>query len=323
RRAGVGEYLIAGTPVATLVRVHPIRLALAIPERAAVSVHVGQDVMVTVEGDPTTYRGRVVRLSPSIQEQNRTLTIEAEVPNERGVLRPGSFAKAEIVMGTDQPAVFVPTSSIVVFAGIEKVLSVKDGRSLEKRVTTGRKEKDQVEIVEGITAGEPVIVEPGNLVGGQPVAIVSQRCWEEAVTTTQATTELRSISSPSNSLPTVTFDLKRNIDVAAQDVRDKVAIAIRNLPRDIKAPIIAKTDNDQTPVLTVAIVGNRSLRELTEIADKTVKVELERSSGVGDVRIVGGLLRAVNVWVDADRLAAYQIPITAVRDAVVRQNADL
>ncbi len=174
RRAGVGEYLIAGTPVATLVRVHPIRLALAIPERAAVSVHVGQDVMVTVEGDPTTYRGRVVRLSPSIQEQNRTLTIEAEVPNERGVLRPGSFAKAEIVMGTDQPAVFVPTSSIVVFAGIEKVLIVKDGRSLEKRVTTGRKEKDQVEIVEGIAAGEPVIVEPGNLVGGQPVAIVSQ-----------------------------------------------------------------------------------------------------------------------------------------------------
>src|SRR5438034_1370226 len=151
---------------------------------------------------------------------------------------------------------------------------------------------------------------------------VSQKI-EEVVNTIQGINELRSISSPANSLLIVTFDLKRNIDVAAQDVRDKVAIAIRNLPRDIKAPIIAKTDNDQTPVLTVAIVGNRSLRELTEIADKTVKVELERSSGVGDVRIVGGLLRAVNVWVDADRLAAYQIPITAVRDAVVRQNADL
>jgi len=174
RRAGVGEYLAAGTPVATLVRVHPIRLALAIPERSAVGVRVGQDVMVTVEGDATVHRGRVVRLSPSIQEQNRTLTIEAEVPNERGVLRPGSFAKAEIVLGTDQPAVFVPTSSIVVFAGIEKVLSVKDGRSLEKRVTTGRKEKDRVEIVEGLAAGEPVIIEPGNLVGGQPVAIIAQ-----------------------------------------------------------------------------------------------------------------------------------------------------
>ncbi len=174
RRAGVGEYLVAGAPVATLVRVHPIRLALAIPERAAAGARVGQDVLVTVEGDPTVYRGRVVRLSPSIQEQNRTLMIEAEVPNERGVLRPGSFAKAEIVVGTDQPAVFVPTSSIVVFAGIEKVLSVKDGRSVEKRVTTGRKENGRVEIMDGLAAGEPVIIEPGNLVGGQPVAIVGQ-----------------------------------------------------------------------------------------------------------------------------------------------------
>ena len=172
RRAAVGEYLVAGTPVATLVRVHPIRLALAIPERSAAGVRVGQEVRVTVEGDPTVYRGRVVRLSPSIQEQNRTLTIEAEVPNERGVLRPGSFAKAEIVVGTDQPAVFVPPSSVVVFAGIEKVLSVKDGRSIEKRVTTGRKEKERVEILEGLAAGEAIVVEPGNLVGGQPVTIV-------------------------------------------------------------------------------------------------------------------------------------------------------
>jgi len=174
RRAGVGEYLVAGAPIATLVRIHPIRLALAIPERSAVGVRVGQEVRVMVEGDPTVYRGRVVRLSPSIQEQNRTLNIEAEVPNERAVLRPGAFAKADIVVGTDQPAVFVPASSIVVFAGIEKVLSVKDGRSIERRVTTGQKERDRVEIVEGLASGELVVVEPGNLVGGQPVVIVSK-----------------------------------------------------------------------------------------------------------------------------------------------------
>lgn len=174
RRTAVGEYLVAGTPVATLVRVHPIRLALAIPERSAVGVRVGQEALVTVEGDSTVYRGRVVRLSPSIQELNRTLNIEAEVPNERAVLRPGAFAKAEIVVGADQRAIFVPLSSIVVFAGIEKVLGVKDGRSVEKRVTTGRKDKGRVEIVEGLTAGEPVVLEPGNLVGGQPVTIVAQ-----------------------------------------------------------------------------------------------------------------------------------------------------
>ncbi len=151
---------------------------------------------------------------------------------------------------------------------------------------------------------------------------VSQKI-EEAVNTIQGINELRSITSPGNSIVIVTFNLNRQIDVATQDVRDKVAAVIRNLPRDIRTPIISKTDNDQAPVLTVAVAGNRSLKELTEIADKLVRVELERSSGVGEVRIVGGLSRAVNIWIDADRLAAYQIPITAVRDALGRQNADL
>jgi HAE1 family hydrophobic/amphiphilic exporter-1 len=151
---------------------------------------------------------------------------------------------------------------------------------------------------------------------------VSQKL-EEQINTIQGIQELRSITSPGNSIVIVTFGLDRQIDVAAQDVRDKVAIAIRNLPRDVRAPIIAKSDNDQAPVVTVALSGERSLRELTEIADKTVKVVLERSSGVGEVRIIGGLLRSVNVWVDADRLAAYQMPITAVRDGLTRQNADL
>jgi len=171
RRASVGEFLAAGAPVATLVKMHPLRLQLAVPERAAVGVRVGQDVRVSVDGDAGVHGGRVVRLSPSIQEQNRTLTVEAEVPNTTGALRPGSFARAEIVIAADQPAVFVPASSIVVFAGIEKVLTVRDGKSEERRVVTGRREPDRVEIVEGLKAGEPVVAQPGNLTGGQPVVI--------------------------------------------------------------------------------------------------------------------------------------------------------
>src|ERR1700675_3511922 len=151
---------------------------------------------------------------------------------------------------------------------------------------------------------------------------ISQKI-EEAVNTIQGITELRSITSPGNSIVVVTFNLNRQIDVATQDVRDKGAAPIRLLPRDIRPPIISKTDNDQAPVITVAVAGDRSLKELTEIADKLVRVELERASGVGEVRIVGGLDRAVNVWIDADRLAAYQSPITPVRDALGRQNADL
>jgi HAE1 family hydrophobic/amphiphilic exporter-1 len=146
---------------------------------------------------------------------------------------------------------------------------------------------------------------------------------EQVVNTVQGIREMRSISGPGQSIVIVEFELRRNIDVAAQDVREKVALAIRNLPRDAKAPVIAKFDNDQAPALTVAVAGDRPLRELTELADKIVKVQLERSFGVGEVRLVGGLNRAINIWVEADRLAAYQLPITAVRDALVRQNADM
>src|SRR5438034_7494114 len=153
-------------------------------------------------------------------------------------------------------------------------------------------------------------------------SLVAQKL-EEQINTIQGIQELRSISGAGTVILIVTFTLNRQIDVAAQDVRDKVAIAIRNLPREILPPIVSKFDNDQAPVVTIALSGERSLRELTEVADKIVRPQLERSSGVGEVRIVGGLARAVNVWVDPDRLAAYQIPITNVRDAVVRQNADL
>jgi hydrophobic/amphiphilic exporter-1 (mainly G- bacteria), HAE1 family len=162
------------------------------------------------------------------------------------------------------------------------------------------------------------------LPGASPAEVeaqVSQRI-EEAVNTIEGIKELRSISGMGSSFVIVTFELNRDIESAAQDVRDRVATVLRDLPREVDPPIISKLDNDQSPILSIALVGNRSARELTELADKIVKVQLERSSGVGEVEIVGGVERAISVWVDADRLAAYQIPITAVRDAIVNQNAE-
>jgi HAE1 family hydrophobic/amphiphilic exporter-1 len=145
---------------------------------------------------------------------------------------------------------------------------------------------------------------------------------EQAINTVDGIDDMRSISSAGTSFIITTFNLDRDIDTAAQDVRDRVAAVVRNLPREAKPPVVSKFNNDSDPVLTVALTGNRPLRELTELADKVVKLQLERSPGVGAVNIVGGLLRAMNIWVDPDRLAAYQIPITAVRDALVLQNAD-
>jgi RND family efflux transporter MFP subunit len=171
RKASVGEYLAAGAPVFGLVRVHPLRLRVAVPERDAPSVRVGQAVRVLLEGDPAVHAGRVARLSPSIQEQNRTLIVEAEVANRDGRLRPGSFARAEIVVEADRTAVMVPVSAVVTFAGLEKVFVAKDGKAVEQRIRTGRRSGDRVEILEGIAAGEPVVTDPGNLVGGMPVTV--------------------------------------------------------------------------------------------------------------------------------------------------------
>lgn len=172
RLASAGDYVAVGQPVVVLVRVHPLRLRLEVPEREAADVRPNQAVNLKVEGAPGNHTGRVARISPAIREDSRTLLVEAEVPNPDGRLRPGSFAKAEIVTQAGDPAVLVPTSAIVSFAGIDKVLGVENGHAVEKRVRTGRRAGHQVEIVDGATAGDVVVVEPGNLVDGQPVTIV-------------------------------------------------------------------------------------------------------------------------------------------------------
>jgi len=171
RRAAVGEYLAAGAPVATLVKITPLRLRLAVPEREAASVRAGQTVLVAVEGVAGEHKGVVARLSPAISELNRTLLVEAEVPNDRGMLRPGAFAKADIVLSGGVRVITVPATSIVTFAGVEKVLTVDKDKAVERRVQTGRRLGDRVEVVAGLPAGTPVVTQPGNLTGGQPVTV--------------------------------------------------------------------------------------------------------------------------------------------------------
>jgi multidrug efflux pump subunit AcrA (membrane-fusion protein) len=126
-------------------------------------------VRVSVEGASPDARGRVARVSPSISEQNRTLSVEAEVNNEDALLRPGAFARADIVVAGDVRVVMVPSTAVVTFAGVEKVLTIKDDRAVEVRVQTGRRLGNRVEIVSGITAGTRVVAQPGNLTSGQPV----------------------------------------------------------------------------------------------------------------------------------------------------------
>src|SRR5688572_17943108 len=171
----------------------------------------------------------------------------------------------------------------------------------------------------------PTVSVRTSLPGASPEEVeteVSQKI-EEVVNTVEGIDELRSVSGSGNSIVIATFNLNRDIDAAAQDVRDRVATVVRDLPEDSDPPIVSKFDSDSQPVITLALSGGRTVRELTELADKVVKVQLERSVGVGEVEIDGGLERTINIWVDARKVAAYNLPITAVRDAIVEQNAEV
>lgn len=168
KKASAGEYLAAGAPVVDVVRIDPLRLRVDVPERESHSIKMGQSVRVTVEGDPDSYLGYIKRLSPTISEQNRVLSVEADVRNS-GRLRPGAFVKAEIVTNQTASAVTVPPNAIVTFAGIDKVILVEGGKALEKAVTLGRRGSDWVEIKAGVNVGQSVVVDPGNLQSGQAV----------------------------------------------------------------------------------------------------------------------------------------------------------
>ncbi len=146
---------------------------------------------------------------------------------------------------------------------------------------------------------------------------------EDAVATVAGIDELRSISSDGRSFVIVTVELDRDIDAAIADVRDAVAGVVAQLPPGIDPPIVMKRDLDSSPIMTLAVSGPRSSRELFVLADRYVKNVIESSHGVGEVEIAGAADRAVRVDIDARRLAAHQLSILEVRDALARQNAEV
>ena len=170
RLANVGEFLPAGSPVVKLVKTDPLRLRLEVSERDAASVQLNQRVRLTAEGDTNIYTGTLTRVSPAIDEQTRMLVVEADVRND-GSLRPGLFSRAKIVTRENEEGIAVPEQALIVFAGIEKVVVVQEGKALEKMISTGRRGPGWLEIVTGLKAGERVVIAPGNLRTGEPVVM--------------------------------------------------------------------------------------------------------------------------------------------------------
>ena len=146
---------------------------------------------------------------------------------------------------------------------------------------------------------------------------------EEAVNTVAGIDELRSISSEGISQVLVTFVLEKNIDVAAQEVRDRIARIIPELPEDVDAPIIEKLDPDAAPILNLALVADKPVREITEYADKVLRRQLESVPGVGQITLLGGRLRQINVWLDPMRLRSYNLTATDVQRALRAQNVQI
>ena len=146
---------------------------------------------------------------------------------------------------------------------------------------------------------------------------------EDAVATVAGIEELRSISRDGQSFVIITFGLDRDVDAATQDVRDAVSSVMNRLPPGIDPPVVQKQDLDSSPILSLTVSGPRTPRELYVLADNYVKNVIESSHGVGQVRIAGAADRAVKIDIDARRLAAHQLSILDVREAIVRQNTEV
>jgi HAE1 family hydrophobic/amphiphilic exporter-1 len=146
---------------------------------------------------------------------------------------------------------------------------------------------------------------------------------EGAVNTISGIDELRSTSVEGASQVFITFLLEKNADIAAQEVRNKVDLIVNDLPATAEQPIVQKLDTDATPVLRIAVSGPRSLREVTDIADKQIKRRIESINGVGNVDIVGGRLREIEVWVDPDKMRAFNVSAADVANAVKLQNMEV
>jgi multidrug efflux pump subunit AcrA (membrane-fusion protein) len=157
RNADLGEYVSLTTKVATIVRINPLRVRIDIPEQAIPTISVGQSVSVTTSAWPDkNFSGRIARVSPNVTPASRTLTVEAEVENSSGALKPGQFATVRILQSRAQPAVLVPARAVRTESGVSRVFVIKDGHAQERVVQLGQTEGDLVQIKNGIAGDEQV-----------------------------------------------------------------------------------------------------------------------------------------------------------------------
>jgi len=159
RLVSPGTYVQAGQSVLTVVSLDPLRYRAAVPERFSRQLAVGQKVLVRVDELAPPRTAVVTRISPSLDIASRSLSFEADVPNADSSLRNGLFATGDVILNAAEAVLAVPRTAVIEFAGVEKVWKVVDGRAMEQIIETGRRDDDRIEIVNGLSAGDVVLLD--------------------------------------------------------------------------------------------------------------------------------------------------------------------
>ena len=171
----------------------------------------------------------------------------------------------------------------------------------------------------------PTISVTARLPGAAPEQIETEVTdkIEESVNTISGIDTLTSTSSEGISQVVVSFKLEKNADIAAQEVRDRINRVLPQLPRTVLQPTVEKLDFSSAPVITVAVTADKPVRDITEFADRILRRRLESADGVGQVVVIGGRSRQLNVWLDTALLRAQRLSVNDVARALQSQNADI
>ncbi len=146
---------------------------------------------------------------------------------------------------------------------------------------------------------------------------------EEAVNTISGLKSLRSTSAEAVSQLVIEFELEKDVDVAYQEVQARVNTVRQQLPTDVEEPVIEKFDVDAAPILTLVVSADLPVRDLSQLADKTVKERLQRVRNVGSARIIGNRDRKIWLWLDAVRLKEHRLTVQDVRAALRREHVEM
>jgi membrane fusion protein (multidrug efflux system) len=159
RPADVGEYISPQQKVATIVSLNPLRVKIDVPEQAIPQIHQGESVSVAVSAyAERTFSGRIARISPNVTAASRTLSVEADVDNPSGELKPGQFATIRVLLPQKGTAVMVPTRALRTISGATYVFVIKNGFAQQRLIQSGQTESDMVEIKSGVNADEVIAI---------------------------------------------------------------------------------------------------------------------------------------------------------------------